>query len=145
MNERLVRHLRELIVPIGLAVNVVASISIIQLNKYIYVEYSFPNMALTCIHFIITFLGLLVCNRFQVYQHVEIPIVKMLPMAATFCGFVVLTNLSLQFNAIGTYQCLKIMTIPGVMMISKFYYKHKYSMRVKLSVVSLMNMKKRVF
>jgi solute carrier family 35 protein E3 len=141
MSDRLVKQLRDLIVPIGLAINVVASISIIQLNKYIYVEYSFPNMALTCIHFIVTFLGLMVCNRFNIYKHVDIPLVKMLPMAATFCGFVVLTNFSLQFNAIGTYQCLKIMTIPGVMLISKFYYKHKYSMRVKLSVVSSTRLK----
>jgi solute carrier family 35 protein E3 len=129
-------RLKQLVVPAGLAINILSSIVIVQINKYIYVEYGFPNISLTCIHFIITFLGLLVCNRFQVYQHVEIPIVKMLPMAVTFCGFVVLTNISLQFNAIGTYQCLKTLTIPVVMLITWFYYKQTYSLKVKVSTVS---------
>lgn len=125
------------IVPLGLLINIVASISIIQVNKYIYVEYGFPNMTLTCIHFIVTFIGLVICNRLEVFKKVDIPLYKMLPMAFTFCGFVVLTNYSLQFNAIGTYQCLKIMTIPGVMLISYYYYKHGYSFKVKLSIVIL--------
>jgi solute carrier family 35 protein E3 len=128
--------LHELVVPIGLAINVLSSIFIVQINKYIYVEYTFPNMTLTCIHFVITFIGLVLCHRSQVFQHVEIPIGKMLPMAVTFCGFVVLTNISLQYNAIGTYQCLKTLTIPVVMGISFLYYKQSYSSRVQLSIVT---------
>jgi solute carrier family 35 protein E3 len=129
-------ELKKLAVPFGITLNVVSSISIIQINKFIYVHYNFPNMTLTCLHFVITFIGLLICYHLNVFKHVKVPILKMVPMAATFCGFVVLTNLSLQMNAIGTYQCLKIMTIPGCMIISMLYYKHTYSMRVKLSVVS---------
>jgi solute carrier family 35 protein E3 len=132
----MIESLKKLIVPFGLAINILSSIVIVQINKYIYVEYGFPNMSLTCIHFILTFLGLLVCNRFKVYEHVQIPIGKMLPMAVTFCGFVVLTNISLQFNAIGTYQCLKTLTIPVVMGITMFFYKQSYSLRVKVSTVN---------
>ncbi len=129
--------LRELAVPFGLVTNVAVAISIIQINKYIYTEFEFPNMTLTFTHFVVTFLGLAVCHRGGMFKHVEIPVVKMLPMAVTFCGFVVLTNISLQFNTVGTYQCIKTMTLPIVMIISTLFYKQSYSIRVKLSIVSL--------
>jgi solute carrier family 35 protein E3 len=55
----------------------------------------------------------------------------------SFCAFVLLTNYSLEYNSIGTYQCLKALTIPGVMIISILFYKQNYSMKVKFSVVNV--------
>ena len=127
---------KDMLVSISIVTNILFSIAIIQLNKYIFVEYDFPDITLTCIHFIITFVGLVVCNKYGMFKKVEIPLGKMLPMAISFCGFVVLANLSLHINTVGTYQCLKIMTIPGVMLISYYLNKHTFSMRVKLSIVS---------
>ncbi len=40
-----------------LAVNYLSSISIVFLNKHVY-NYGFPNMALTLLHFVVTFIGL---------------------------------------------------------------------------------------
>jgi solute carrier family 35 protein E3 len=122
----------------GILVNIVSSVAIIQVNKYIYVNYGYPNMSLTCLHFIITFLGLLLCERFGVFKIKKVPIVKMLPMAASFCGFVVLTNYSLQYNTVGTYQCLKALTTPIVVVISIYLYNQKYSTKVKLTVVPIL-------
>ena len=120
----------------GILTNVVLSVAIIQVNKYIYVNYEYPNMSLTCLHFIFTFVGLLICERCGVFKIKKVPIIKMLPMAASFCGFVVLTNYSLQYNSVGTYQCLKALTTPIVVVISMYLYNHTYSTKVKLSVVS---------
>ena len=120
----------------GLLTNLISSVAIIQVNKYIYVNYEYPNMALTCLHFIFTFIGLVICERCGLFKIKKVPIIKMLPMAASFCGFVVLTNYSLQYNSVGTYQCLKALTTPIVVVISMYLYNHTYSTKVKLSVVS---------
>lgn len=118
-------------------VNTITSVLIVPVNKYIYSKIGFPNVTLTCIHFIVTFLGLVVCSFFNVLTVKRVSIVKMLPMSLTFCGFVVLTNVSLQYNSIGTYQCLKALTTVGVMVISYYYYNTTYSFRVILTIVSL--------
>lgn len=120
----------------GLTINFVSSIAIIQVNKYIYINYEYPNMALTCLNFVFTFIGLLICEKFGVFKIKKVSILKMLPMAASFCGFVVLTNYSLQYNTVGTYQCLKALTTPTVVVISMLIYNQKYSTKIKLSVVN---------
>ncbi len=119
----------------GLIINLISSVAIIQLNKYIYVNYGYPNMSLTCLHFIVTFLGLTVLAKLGIFRIKKVPIIKMLPMSVSFCGFVVLTNFSLQYNSIGTYQCLKALTTPIVVLISIYYNNVRYSMKVKLTVV----------
>ena len=57
-------------------------------------------------------------------------------LSITFCGFVVLTNLSLQFNTVGTYQLIKAMTTPCIIIIHTLFYGRKYSMKIKLTLVS---------
>ena len=121
---------------IGLTANLLASIGVIQVNKYIYVYYGFSNMALTCLHFILTFLGLIICQMFGLFSFKKVPVVKMLPMALSFCCFVLLTNYSLQYNSIGTYQCFKALTTPIIVVIDTLIYKKVYSTKVKLSVVN---------
>lgn len=121
----------------GLLINLVSSVSIIQLNKYIYIHYGYPNMSLTCLHFIFTFLGLTVLAKLGIFRVKKVPIIKMLPMSVSFCGFVVLTNFSLQYNSIGTYQCLKALTTPIVVLISIYYNNVTYSLKVKLTVLPI--------
>ncbi len=52
----------------GLLTNLISSVAIIQVNKYIYVNYDYPNMALTCLHFIFTFIGLIICEKCGVFK-----------------------------------------------------------------------------
>src|SRR3989344_6950443 len=85
---------------------------------------------MTFFHFVVTFLGLVVCwqlglftpKRYppscklptalvqtnQTYFCVagghRAPMQHVLPLCLSFCGFVVLTNLSLQYNSVGFYQ-----------------------------------------
>ena len=120
-----------------LVANITLSISIVIINKWIYRHYAFPNMTLTCIHFIFTTIGLLACEKYGVFQRKSIPILKMLPLAFSFCGFVVLTNLSLQNNTIGTYQLVKTLTTPCVIIIQTYFYDRSFSTKVKLTLVRI--------
>ncbi|KAK3102261.1 hypothetical protein FSP39_010006 [Pinctada imbricata] len=121
----------------ALILNVTASIAIVLVNKIIYTRFGFPNVSLTCLHFIVTSLGLFICQYFNVFQPKSVPISKMIPLALTFCGFVVFTNLSLETNTVGTYQLIKTMTTPIIMVIQTMFYEKSFSMRIKLTVIPI--------
>ena len=121
---------------LSIVLNISSSIAIVMLNKWIYTHYGFPNITLTFIHFIVTFLGLKVCETMNIFNPKRIPIRDCLPLAMSFCGFVVLTNLSLQHNTVGTYQLIKVLTTPCIMLIHTYMYNKKYSFQYHLTLVS---------
>ena len=124
------------LVSLCIAINLASSICIVMLNKWIYTHYKFPNMTLTCIHFIFTSVGLSICAKLNMFYPKSIPIRNMLPLSMSFCGFVVLTNLSLQFNTVGTYQLIKVMTMPCIMVIHTVAYGKSYDAKIKSTLVS---------
>ncbi|XP_053321517.1 solute carrier family 35 member E3 [Spea bombifrons] len=121
----------------GLLVNLLSSICIVFVNKWIYVHYGFPNMSLTLVHFVVTWLGLYICQRLGVFCPKRLPASKVLLLALSFCGFVVFTNLSLQNNTIGTYQLAKVMTTPVIIFIQSIWYKKSFSFRIQLTLVPI--------
>ena len=123
-------------VTFGIILNLVSAIGIVFINKFIYVQYGFPSMTLTLIHFIITSMGLQICAWLDVFSPKRLMIKKTLPLAASFCGFVVFTNLSLQNNTVGTYQLAKALTTPVILFIQAIFYGKSVSCNVKLTVVS---------
>lgn len=123
-------------VTLCLGLNVLFSILIVFVNKWIYTHYGFPNITLTCLHFIFTTVGLLICQWFGVFQPKSLPIIKMVPLSLTFCGFVVFTNLSLQNNTVGTYQLAKTMTTPCIIFIQTYFYARTFSLPIKCTLVS---------
>ena len=127
----------ERVVAICCVLNIACSISIVLVNKVVYTEYGFPNITLTCFHFVVTSIGLVICHQLNLFQPKRLPILQMLPLAFTFCGFVAFTNLSLETNTVGTYQLIKTMTTPCIMFIQTTYYSKSFSAKVKFTVVSL--------
>ncbi|XP_077325212.1 solute carrier family 35 member E3 [Lithobates pipiens] len=121
----------------GLLVNLLASICIVFINKWIYVHHGFPNMSLTLIHFVVTWLGLFLCQRMGIFCPKSLPTSKVLLLALSFCGFVVFTNLSLQNNTIGTYQLAKVMTTPVIILIQTLWYGKTFSLRIKLTLIPI--------
>lgn len=121
----------------SLAINLCSSILIVFLNKWLYRNYGFPNITLTFLHFLMTSLGLVVCLRIGLFNRKSIPIMNVLPLSLTFCGFVVFTNLSLQNNTVGTYQLAKAMTTPCILLIQTVLYQKTYSTRVKLTLIPI--------
>lgn len=120
----------------SLLINIALSISIILLNKTVYTKYHFPNVTLTCIHFVFTSIGMFTLKFFNVFKFKSLPLRDMLPISLSFCGFVVFTNLSLQYNTVGTYQIVKTLTTPVIMVIQTRYYSRSFSNNVKLTLVS---------
>ncbi|XP_075065615.1 solute carrier family 35 member E3 [Mixophyes fleayi] len=121
----------------GLLANLLSSICIVFINKWIYVHYGFPNMSLTLVHFVVTWLGLYLCQRFGMFCPKSLSVSKVLLLALSFCGFVVFTNLSLQNNTIGTYQLAKVMTTPVIILIQTLWYGKAFSLRIKLTLVPI--------
>ncbi|XP_041636199.1 solute carrier family 35 member E3 [Cheilinus undulatus] len=120
-----------------LLVNLFSSICIVFINKWIYVHYGFPNMTLTLVHFVVTWLGLYVCQKMDIFAPKSLPIRRIVWLALSFCGFVAFTNLSLQNNSIGTYQLAKAMTTPVIILIQTTYYKKTFSTKIKLTLVPI--------
>ncbi|XP_030856157.1 solute carrier family 35 member E3 isoform X1 [Strongylocentrotus purpuratus] len=127
----------QLLISISLVINLCSSILIVFLNKWLYRNHGFPNITLTFLHFLMTSLGLVFCLMLGLFQRKSIPIKNVLPLSLTFCGFVVLTNLSLQNNTVGTYQLAKAMTTPCILIIQTAIYRKTYSTRVKLTLIPI--------
>ncbi|CAF1191600.1 unnamed protein product [Rotaria sordida] len=119
----------------GCASNILSSIGIIFLNKYIFSHCQIKTMTLTAIQMAFTSLGLIICLQMNTFVRKSVPIIKVLPLAIAFCAFVVFTNLSLEHNTIGTYQLFKVLTTPVVALISWQYYKTKYSRMVIATLI----------
>lgn len=115
--------------------NLAASICIVFLNKWLYVRLGFPNLSLTLVHFAITWLGLYLCQALGAFSPKSLQPSQVLPLALSFCGFVVFTNLSLQSNTIGTYQLAKAMTTPVIVVIQSLAYGKTFPLRIKLTLV----------
>nr|CAD7402586.1 unnamed protein product [Timema cristinae] len=126
-----------MITSVYLVLNTISSIVLVLLNKWVYVYVGFPNITLTFLHFVTTFLGLYFCQKCNVFQVKIVPIRDMIPLAFTFCGFVVFTNLSLETNTVGTYQVAKVMTTPCVILLQMLFYGKKFAIGVKLTLIPI--------
>lgn len=122
--------------PFYLFLNAASSIGIVFSNKLIFQVYAFKyGTLLTFIHFIFTFLGLEVCRRLGVFEIKHVEVRKVLPLCASFCGFVALTNLSLVYNSVGFYQLMKVLTTPIIVVIQTLFYNETFPMNIKLSLL----------
>lgn len=128
---------KRLLTVFYVTLNVIFSIAIVLLNKWLYVHTRFPNITLSMIHFIITFIGLIICEKLDVFCVKDIDIREMIAIAVTFCGFVILTNLSLAYNTVGTYQVAKMLTTPCVIMMQMIFYRKRFSLLVKLTLIPI--------
>jgi solute carrier family 35 protein E3 len=107
-----------------MALNFFTSVAIIWTNKLAYISGFVFATTLTVIHFLFTFWGLFIASnaRFRLFERKRIPILHVMPISLAFCGFVVFNNLSLQHNPVGTYQLLKVLTTPTIVLIQYICY-----------------------
>ena len=91
--------------------------------------------ALTVIHFVVTWLGLKACCAYGVFEHKPLKYKDVLGLCASFCGFVVLTNLSLLHNSVGFYQMAKVLTTPCIVLIQTSYYHTTFSRLIQASLL----------
>eukprot|EP00127_Corallochytrium_limacisporum_P005307 Clim_evm38s202 gene=Clim_evmTU38s202 len=118
--------------------NLLSSLSIVMVNKACFVSYGFnyPTV-LTCVHFTVTAICLKVCAEMGVFKVKTVAIPEVLNLCVSFCGFVVLTNLSLRYNSVGFYQLAKVMTTPVIIAVQMYHYKKKFSREILLSLAPI--------
>uniref|UniRef100_A0A7S3EKG0 Sugar phosphate transporter domain-containing protein n=1 Tax=Rhodosorus marinus TaxID=101924 RepID=A0A7S3EKG0_9RHOD len=104
--------------------NFFTSTGIVSANKFVYQQCNFTYATtLTFIHFIFTTLGLLFCLQVHLFEFKKLDIKKSSWLAFVGMGFVVFSNLSLQYNSLGFYQVMKHMTVAAVVVIEAVVYK----------------------
>lgn len=85
--------------------NIISAVGIVLVNKFIYSHYKFPHgLVLTLYHFVLTSIGLQVLAGLKMFPIKPVSLLKVLPLSISFCSYVVLTNLSLQYNSGTFYQ-----------------------------------------
>lgn len=89
-----------------LITNVAAVVGIVTANKLVFSHFKFHfGTLLTVIHFAFTSVCLEAGKMGGLIERKSgVSWWKVLPLSTAFCGFVVLTNLSLQYNSVGFYQ-----------------------------------------
>lgn len=106
-----------------IAFNFFSSTGIVSANKLVYEAGFNYGATLTFIHFVCTTLGLLLLARLGVFTPKPLDVRKSLKLAIAGMGFVVFSNLSLQYNSVGFYQVMKHMTVIGVIIIEAFVFR----------------------
>lgn len=128
---------QEVLVILGCTSNILSAVTIIFLNKYIFINCRIQTMTLTAIQMGVTWIGLLFFWQLGILNVRSVRLQHMVPVAVVFCGFIVFSNLSLEYNTIGTYQLYKGLTTPVLALISWRWYNTKYSITVIASIVSV--------
>ena len=105
-----------------MALNFATSILIIWCNKLAYNSGFKWVLSLTVLHFFVTFLGLEICACLGMFPRKPLKILSVVPISSAFCGFVLCNNLSLQYNVVGMYQLMKVMTTPCIVCLQYFIY-----------------------
>jgi len=113
-----------------------SSTGIVIGNKLVMEQYGFRfATTLTLIHFLATYVLLLLCVGLRVFERKRLPLQPVAKLAAGSMGFVVLTNLSLQYNSVGFYQVMKVMTTPTVVVIEALFFAKFLEGPLKLALV----------
>ncbi|CAF1344273.1 unnamed protein product, partial [Didymodactylos carnosus] len=85
-----------------------------------------------------TSISLVLCLKLlNTFTFKSISIRRVLPLSIICILFVVFTNLSLEYNTLGTSQLFKILTTPFVTFISWYYYKTHYSRLLLITLIPL--------
>lgn len=122
---------------LGLLSNLIFSLTIVLLNKWLYQHSKFPNITLTFLHFVTTSVFIYLTYLCGFFKRKHVSLLEILPLSLCFCGFVVFTNLSLENNTVGTYQLCKVLTTPFIMFLQTKYYNKQFSNAIKLTMLPI--------
>lgn len=80
--------------------------------------------ALTCIHTIVTMIGMRLFARIGMFERKTILVKQYVVLVFMYIAYIVFSNLSLQYNTVGFYQITKILITPTVLSL-EFLLKNK--------------------
>jgi len=99
-------------------------------------HFTYPTL-LTGFHFIFTFLGLCACAAIGLFRPKPVSIRDIIPLSLSFVGFVVFNNLSLQHNSVGSYQLMKVLTTPVIVVIQAVFFHVPLHYKLKLALLPI--------
>ncbi|XP_039262649.1 solute carrier family 35 member E3-like isoform X1 [Styela clava] len=117
-----------------LVLNFIFSIGVIFTNKFLYKYYNVPPISLASAHFAATFTGLTTFWLLGGFKIKHIKFIKVLPISIAFSSSVVFTNFSLKYNSVGTYQILKCLGDPMLIVLQTFMYNKTYPANIKMTL-----------
>ena len=118
------------------ALNIASSCGIVFANKAVFSTFGFHfTYALTLLHTWVTAGGMLLFLYFGVFQRKKVPLLSLLPLAAAYVGYIVLSNLNLQVNSVSFYQISKIAVAPVVLFVEAVFFKKPVTRAVTASVL----------
>lgn len=118
--------------------NFCSSTGIIMVNKLLFGTYGFPYATFTtACHFVVTFIGVYICRLCGFFSPKILSHWNVLSITLFFVGFVVFNNLSLNYNSVGFYQLMKVMTTPVIASIEYFVYGRDLHWKLKLALVPI--------
>lgn len=103
------------------------------LNKWLYVKENFSNLTLSFLQCLSTFIGLHLCEKFDVFCVKSVHIDVILVPATLYCCFLTVMNMSLASNSLATYQIAKTIFVPLLMLVQSLL---KFKLRLKLLHIS---------
>ena len=121
------------------AANVLCTILVVSANKVVFDRYRFTYAAtLTFVHFVVTGTGLALAAGTGCFVPMRLEWRKVARLALFGAGFVVLTNLSLQYNSVSFYQLFKHLNTVGVVAIEWLAYRKPLARPLWLPVALLL-------
>ena len=118
-----------------IALNVSSAVGVVMANKMVFSVFNFRfGTLLTVVHFAMTAVALHGLALIGVFRRKHASILSIVPLSLSFCGFVVLTNLSLQYNSVGFYQMAKVLTTPCVATIQALFYRVSFRQSIVVAL-----------
>lgn len=115
--------------------NVFSACAIVFANKMVFATYKFTFVTtLTLIHTLFTWAGMVMLAKLGFFQTKSLSPLSVAPLAFGYVGYIILNNLSLNFNTVGFYQILKIAIAPTVMLLDFILFRKIQSGMIMLSV-----------
>jgi solute carrier family 35 protein E3 len=119
-----------------MAFNFGSSVGIVFVNKLLFGSYHMSySTFVTGIHFVVTFICVIICQRLKMFEPKSLRHLDVLPITIAFCGFVVFNNLSLQYNSVGFYQLMKVLTTPVIVVLQYFIYGVKEDKKLVMALI----------
>lgn len=116
--------------------NFVTATGIVFANKIVFKTYGFRYATLmTALHFVTTTIGGRICGMFGFYTPQRLNHMDILPITISFASFVAFNNLSLEYNTVGFYQLMKVLTTPVVVVLQLFFFGVELENKLKLALV----------
>jgi len=117
--------------------NILSVTGIVFVNKLVFATgFKFP-VVLTLFHIIMTALGMRLFRRAGFFEHAQLDVKTVAPLAIAYNGYVILSNASLAYNSVGFYQISKILNTPCLMLIERIAFGKPSSLPVKLAVLTM--------